>query len=683
MIAATLLDDQTTSAIRQAIGAASRGSLAEACEIGESALAGGGDVAALNAMLGMLRCRSGNVEAGVKHLRVAHEAQPADSKIATNLAMALAELGHHREALDILTEELARADATMHLERRRAFLAQTLEDFPTAIRSYERVVAAVPSDWEAWNNLGNARRCAADFDGSIAALQRAAELEPGSPPVLLNLALAIGAAGDLKEAERLLRALDADNPGEVRPIRELHALLTEQGRDDEALEAIEEAVKRDPASIESLLALGSQQSLLQHYDAAEAAYRRVIALEPAQGLANLGLALVFELTNRNEDLSNLVQEAEERGVEAAALNFIRAFNFRRKKRFEEGLLALDEVPDTLETSRRAHLLGQLLEGAARHDEAFAAFARMNELNRDNPSQPELRGANYRTIIRNQFDTLTPDWMGSWREEGSADQRPSPVFLVGFPRSGTTLLDTMLMGHPQIEVLEEEPALREASKLFLEFASLPSASDEQIRAARDSYFRNAKSLTPLKPGNLLIDKNPLTMNSLPFVRRLFPDAKIILALRHPCDVVLSCFITNFRPNDGMASYLRLDTAAELYALSFNYFHRAQEMLRLPMHEVVYERVVANREPELRSLLEFLGLDWHDQVLEHEATARGRGRIKTASYSQVVEPIYTRASGRWWNYRRHLEPILPLLEPWVKKFGYSLDDPNVFPEAGISS
>lgn len=677
MTVSTLLDDRTTSAIRQAISAASRGSLAEACEIGERALAGGGDVVALNAMLGMLRCRSGNVEAGSRHLRIAHDAQPADQKIATNLVMALAELGHQREALDILTEELARTDATMHLERLRAFLAQTLEDFPTAIRSYERVVAAVPSDWEAWNNLGNARRCAADFDGSIVALQRAAELEPGSPPVLLNLALAIGATGDLKESERLLRALDADNPGEVRPILELHALLTEQGRDEEALEAIEEAVRRDPASIEALLALGSQQSLLQHFDAAEATYRRVVSLEPANDLGNLGLALVFELTNRNEDLSNMVQEAEERGVEAAALNFIRAFDFRRKKQFEEGLQALDEVPDTFETPRRAHLLGQLLEGAARHDEAFAAFTRMNELNRDNPSQPEQRGANYRTIIRNQFDTLTPDWMGSWREDGSADQRPSPVFLVGFPRSGTTLLDTMLMGHPQIEVLEEEPALREANKLLPGFASLPCLNDEQICAARDAYFQTAKSLTPLEPGNLLIDKNPLTMNSLPFVSRLFPDAKIILALRHPCDVVFSCFVTNFRANDGMSSFLRLDTAAELYDLSFDYLHRAQELLKLPMHRVVYENVVADRERELKPLFEFLELDWSDQVLEHEATAKGRGRIKTASYAQVVEPLYTRSAGRWWNYRKQLEPIFPVLRPWIEKFGYSLDDPTKIP------
>jgi tetratricopeptide (TPR) repeat protein len=670
MTATSLLDDQTTSAIRQAISAAGRGFLDEACEIGERALAGGGDVAALNAMLGMLRCRAGNLEAGIRHLRVAHAAQPTDPKIATNLATALAELGHHREALDILTEQLAQTDAKMDLERLRGYLAQTLEEFPAAIRSYERVVAAVPSDWEAWNNLGNARRIVGDFEGSVKALQQAAELEPGSPPVLLNLALAIGATGDLKESEKRIRALAGDFPGEARPLMELHALLKEQARDEEALEAIEAAVQRDPRSVDSRLALGSQQLLLHRYNAAEATYAQVVAMEPSNGLANLGLAMVYELNNRNADLSRLVPDVEERGVESASLNFIRALNFRRGKKFAEGLQALDQVPDSFETSRRAHLLGQLLEGAERYDEAFAAFSRMNEISSDGSTNAEQRGVSYRATVRNQFEALVPGWLAGWRDETNVDDRPSPVFLVGFPRSGTTLLDTMLMGHPQIEVLEEEPTLREANKLLPDFASLPTLSDEQIQAARDAYFRTVKTLTPLKPGNLLVDKNPLTMNCLPFVRRLFPDARIILALRHPCDVVLSCFITNFRPNDGMASFLRLDTAAELYDLSFSYFEHAQKLLGMPVHRVTYENVVADREAELRSLFAFLGLDWSDQVLDHEATARGRGRIKTASYSQVVEPIYTRAAGRWERYRMHLEPILPVLAPWAEKFGYRI-------------
>jgi hypothetical protein len=157
--------------------------------------------------------------------------------------------------------------------------------------------------------------------------------------------------------------------------------------------------------------------------------------------------------------------------------------------------------------------------------------------------------------------------------------------------------------------------------------------------------------------------------MPIIRRLFPDARIILALRHPCDVVFSCFATNFKLNDGMSSFLRLDSAAELYDLSFANFEKAQSLFKLPVHRTIYENVVSNRETELESLLDFLGLNWSDKVLDHEATALSRGRIKTASYAQVVQPIYSQSAGRWTNYRKQLEPILPVLAPWIGKLGYA--------------
>jgi tetratricopeptide (TPR) repeat protein len=677
MTATAVLDDQTARVIREALSAAGRGQLRQACAIGDRALANGGDAVALNALLGMLRRQAGELEASINHLRIAHAGKPADLKIATNLANALADAGSYTEALEVISDNLARSDRSMQLERLRGFLAQSADDFEQAVKSYERVVAAYPADWEALNNLGNARRCTGDLTGCIAALERAAEIEPDAPPIRLNLAVAIGVAGDIAESERRLRCLADELPTEPQPLRALHALLKEQLRDDEALNAIEEAVRRAPKDMELRLALASHLSEMHRYEAAEEAYLKAIDLRPSTGQASLGLAFVYEITNQTEKLFNLMSEVETRGIGVAGREFIRAFGFRRQKRYDEGLKSLEQVPDTMESPRRFHLLGQMLQGAGRHDEAFAAFERMNALNRDDPSGPELRGANYRTIVQKQCNKLSESWLSNWRTTKIADGQPLPVFLVGFPRSGTTLLDTMLMGHPRIEVLEEEPTMRLASAQFPDFDSLQSASDQLIQKARNIYFDTARSLTPLEPGHLLVDKNPLTMNALPFIHRMFPGAKIVCALRHPCDVVLSCFITNFRANDGMSSFLHLDSAAHLYDLSFSYFERAQRLMKFPMHTVVYERIIADRERELKALFQFLGLEWHERVLDHETIAKGRGRIKTASYSQVVEPIYTRASGRWWNYRKHLEPIFPVLEPWIGKFGYSLDDPTKYP------
>ena len=667
-MATTTLDPETATAIRNALAAATIGRMAEARQIGEIALAKGGDSTALNAMLGSLCIGIGDFDRAAQHLRIAHAQRPQDPVISLNLATALVQLSSFAEALEIASSDLADRDASMRLTRIRAFAAQSLGDFAVAIPAYERVVAAFPDDWESWNNLGNSRRQSGDLDGALDALGRAAAQAPDSPPVRLNLAMALAAAGKAKEAEAAFKAMAEEFPDDWHPLRELHVLLRSQAREEEALEAIEEASRRSPDDLDLLLAVASQRLLLLDNPAAAAAYGEVVARVPSHAGGNLGLAVVHELSNEAEALARLVGEAVARGVDADTVNFIRAFDHRRAKRFEEGLAAMAEVSSSIETARQAQLLGQLSDGAGRYHEAWRAFSRMNEIQRADPSRPEERAAAYRQSLRRNFEATTPGWAASWVDVDVSDGRRSPVFLVGFPRSGTTLLDTMLMGHAGVEVLEEEPTFHRAAELLADFPGMPTASEELVRAARNAYFEEVAKRTPMAPGKLIVDKNPLLMGAVPLIRRLFPDAKIILAVRHPCDVALSCFITNFKLNDGMSSFLRLDTTAELYDLSFSNFERARTLLPMAVHTVRYEEVVADRENQLKSLSDFLGLDWDSNVLDHQKTALQRGRIKTASYSQVAEPIYSRSSGRWQNYREQLAPILPVLQPWIETFGY---------------
>ena len=625
MTVAPLLDDRTASAIRDAMSAARTGRIVDAVSIAEQALQAGGDAAALNAMLGALQCQSGDLELGIRHLRVAHRLKSSDAVIASNLATALAQQGDYVDALSVLTDEIARADPTMRLQRVRAFLAQHANEFETAIPIYEAIVAAAPDDWETWNNLGNARRLAGDAEAGLTALKRAMELNSTSGPVRLNHATALIAVGRTDEAEQHLRSLAADFPEDAKPLRELHALMKGMGREDAALEAIEEAVRREPTDLELLMALAAHRLSMLQNEAAEADYRRVIKLQPNHELAHLGLAAVFELSNRVDDLTALVGTMRQRGLGENILNFVGAMENRRRGRFEEGLAMLERVPESLESARRYHLLGQLHEGAGNYDQAFQAFTRTNEFHAQDPTRPLDRASAYRESLRVQIDMSTPAWVKPWRKE--------------------------------------------AAKLLQPFENLPVASDEQIGAARDEYFRVAARHASLEPGKLLVDKNPLSMNLLPIIHRLFPNARVILALRHPCDVVFSCYAANFKLNDAMPNFLRLDTAAELYDLSFRYFEKTRELFDMPVHIVRYENVVADPESELKPLLEFLGLAWDDQVVDHEATAARRGRIKTASYAQVAEPLYQRSAGRWQNFRKQLEPVLPVLEPWISKFGYS--------------
>jgi hypothetical protein len=155
--------------------------------------------------------------------------------------------------------------------------------------------------------------------------------------------------------------------------------------------------------------------------------------------------------------------------------------------------------------------------------------------------------------------------------------------------------------------------------------------------------------------------------LPLMQRLFPASRFIFALRDPRDVVLSCFMQGFDLNEAMRHFLSLEETARYYAAVMGVGADAAERLGPRLHRVRYEDVVADTEGEARRLLAFLGLAWEPAVLEFQKTARSR-RINTPSYSQVAEPIYTRAKERWRRYETQLAPVLPVLEPFVKRFGY---------------
>ena len=273
--------------------------------------------------------------------------------------------------------------------------------------------------------------------------------------------------------------------------------------------------------------------------------------------------------------------------------------------------------------------------------------------------------------------IEPEWIAGWSPPPAADGRAAPIFLVGFPRSGTTLLDTMLMREPRALVLEEEPILAKLEIQLGGIEALPSLSQQQLQDGRDFYFSEVAALGELRPDTIVVDKHPLHLNKVAVIQRFFPDARYIVALRHPCDVVLSCFLTNFSVNDAMANFLDLDDAADLYDLTFAHWAKASQAFGVPATTVVYERLIADTDRELRPLFDWLQLDWPGDDHDHRAAARARGVVYTASYAQVTEPIYQRAAGRWLRYVEQLGPVLERLRPWAERFGYSLDDARIPP------
>ncbi len=270
--------------------------------------------------------------------------------------------------------------------------------------------------------------------------------------------------------------------------------------------------------------------------------------------------------------------------------------------------------------------------------------------------------------------------GAWRDAAPDDGLPSPTLLVGFPRSGTTMTERALGAHPNLLALEEVPTFEDTksamgrllgpearSRPFHE--SLDALTVEQIGHLRRFYWdrvRAALRLEALPEGKVVLDKQPMRIAELAWVNRLFPDARVLVALRDPRDVCLSCLRQRFRVNMPMSFFLDLRDTARLYETVMSGWLDAREHYTLRTHEVRYEETVADFEARIREILGFLGLAWDDAVLRfHERTDRPS---MTPSVHAVRAAPHTEAVARWRRYAPQLEPILPTLRPFVEAFGY---------------
>jgi tetratricopeptide (TPR) repeat protein len=655
--------------LRDVTQIARRGDLRSALARAEDMLARSNGSGVIHAFAGMLHCQAGNLLAGIPHLRAALAGYPDDITTATNLANALAECGQTEEAVSVCTEARAARDPSFRLWRLRGGLLQAREDYAGAVKAYEQVVIATPDDFESWNNLGNARSAVGDVAGSVKALQKATALRPDVAPIRLNLATALLDSADIEAATGVLQNCVRDFPNDPKPLVELAALMRSQNRHEESLAALERAVVLSPGDADLRIRLGEELVILWSLDRAEIAFRAALAIDPAQAEGHVQLAALLDYSNRPDELGPLIASAEALGVEAGSVHFIRALSCRREKRFEDGLTELLAVPEHIQPARCAQLRGEFYDRTGQADLAFESFAEVNRLLALDPTEPVERSGAYLTRLREERAAVTAAWYSGWKRADVPEERASPAFLVGFPRSGTTLLDTMLMGHPDVQVLEERPTLRRVQEAIGGFERLPELGPDDIRDLRALYFSEVRNHVDLRAESLLVDKFPLYLNRVPLIHRLFPDARFILALRHPFDVVLSCFMTSFRLNNAMSNFLDLRTAAETYDLTFGFWNQCREMMPIQVHEVKYENMVADSEAELRPLFNYLGLKWNADALDHQRTAAARGTITTASYAQVIEPLYDRAAGRWERYRRHMEPVLPILQPWAEQMGYA--------------
>ena len=186
--------------------------------------------------------------------------------------------------------------------------------------------------------------------------------------------------------------------------------------------------------------------------------------------------------------------------------------------------------------------------------------------------------------------------------------------------------------------------------------------------RIAYFDILKSYTTQENQKVYIDKMPLNIIYVGEIVRIFPEAKFIFAMRHPCDCILSCFMQNFALNDAMANFIDLKSTSKFYDRVMTLWQQYLSVFKVNYHIIKYEDLVSNFETSVDNLLNFLNLEWSDNVNKFYETAKKQGKISTPSYNQVNKPIYLKSVGRWKNYEKHFQEIYPIIKPWIKKFNY---------------
>jgi hypothetical protein len=264
----------------------------------------------------------------------------------------------------------------------------------------------------------------------------------------------------------------------------------------------------------------------------------------------------------------------------------------------------------------------------------------------------------------------------WPQLIAPDARNSPVFIVGFPRSGTTLLEQMLDAHPDLQSMDENPFFnRLADKLRNHHPGILSNLDllqqRDCDELRKRYLIMVSETIQRRWSAQLVDKNPLNMMWVPLITRLFPEAKFILALRHPCDVILSCYMQNFRSSILGAACASLERLAAAYVQAMECWLEDERIFRPQVLVSRYEELVTDFPEQTRRIADFLQLEDATPMLQFDQRARDKGYIATPSYSQVIEPVNRKGLNRWTRYRREFEPVLPILEPMLRHWGYSAD------------
>ncbi|CAN5214143.1 tetratricopeptide repeat protein [soil metagenome] len=533
-----------------------------------------------------------------------------------------------------------------------------LRRFAEAEHAFRAAIRLRPEDAGMHNHLGHVLRAQGALEAAAAEFATASRLDPGFARAHHNLGTVRNAQGRSEEAIDCLRRGLEIAPGDAAGWANLGDLLRTRDRYDEAIEAYGHAVAADPRFADVHARLGGLLWDCGRLTEAMAAYEAALRVDPAHGGAIAGVAGALEVSGRYEEaqafLEPFIPDAPDDAVVIAHARLLRRLG-RREDAIERLNALVASASESSEHLVRARFtLGDLYDDLGDYERAFACYRAANEAR-----APVFRPAEFTEGVQSLIDFFTRSTLAELPRSGNESKRP--VFIVGMPRSGTSLVEQILAAHSAVYACGERNDLyafaRNMSSLVGSSAPYPNClrkvKPEQLAKLARRYLEN--STAPDAGIERITDKLPFNFLNLGLIELLFPDSRIIHCRRHPLDTAISCYFQHFASR-GLAFSDRLEHIGIYIQTYRRVMAHWRKVLEVPILDVDYEDLVMHPETVSRRLIEFLDLQWEPACLRFHALGR---TVVTASYAQVREPVYRRSVGRYRNYERHLGALLGVL------------------------
>ena len=627
-----------------------------------------------NSNLGQILRIKGNLKKAELLTRQAVKLDPNFADAYCNLGVILIDLGQLKEAEIFIRKAIKLNPDFANAFSNLGLILQKIGKLKEAEISYRRAIQLNPNFADAFSNLGLILQKIGKLKEAEISARKAIEINPNFANAYCNLGSILHELGNLKEAEIFTRKAIKLNPNFANAYCNLGSLLQELGNLKEAEIFTRKAIKLNPAFAIAFSNLGNILNDLGQLKEAEISYHKAIQLNPNFTNTYFNLFHYYEQINKLEKLNDTLNKFKKVKCINNELKLFQARLKFRNKDYKAAKKLINNIsPKWIEKNNDNqntifwNYKAFIEDKIQNYDVAYSCFEKSQHASMNLKFDKNL----YLKFINSYKKNITNKKRIFYQfNDGIEDSNLS--FLIGFPRSGTTLLDTILRSHKNIEVIEEKPLIPNIEKLIKEkfykkLDNIVDISEDNLIILRKKYF---ELLSKFKNKNvkILIDKLPLNTVSLPLINLIFPNAKIIFTHRHPYDTVLSCFQQCFTPNIAMANLKSLKSSSIMYNEVMNAWDLYKNNLSLNHITSKYENLIEDFDGQIDKILQFLDLEWDENIKNYRKTAFERTKINTPSFSQVIHPLYKSSIDKWKNYEKYFEGCHQYLDPWVAYFDY---------------